>query len=64
MSKKILVTKEWHKQAMLAMDSEKENSAFIHGLRDFVLVHLDTSQQLKLEKEIDAYIEIFEARNK
>jgi hypothetical protein len=61
MAKKILVTKEWHKEAMYAMGEAKKHieksNAFIVGLRSFLLTKLTPEQQRELESEIDSFME-------
>ncbi|AUR92995.1 hypothetical protein NVP1181O_31 [Vibrio phage 1.181.O._10N.286.46.C9] len=64
MSKKILVTKEWHKEAMFAMHEadkyiEKSN-AFMNGLRSFLVTKLTPEQQIALESEIESFMQDFE----
>ncbi len=55
MAKKILVTKEWHNKAILAIQSEYKNAAFVEGLKMFLLTKLNPQQQIDLEKEIEEF---------
>lgn len=56
MTKKILVPKEWHSKAVLAIQSEYKNAAFVDGLKMFLLTKLTPDQQIKLEKEIEEFM--------
>lgn len=60
MSKKVIVTKEWHTKAMAALcesdKKQKEDSAFINGLQSFIATVLTPEQQKQLELEIDQFV--------
>ncbi|AUR92326.1 coil containing protein [Vibrio phage 1.170.O._10N.261.52.C3] len=64
MSKKILVTKEWHKKAMEALEKDEkeilEMQAYVGGLQNFLLTKLTPEQQNQLEKEIQDWMETYE----
>lgn len=64
MAKKILVTKEWHEQAMFAMhEADKHinhNESFINGLRSFLITKLTPEQQRQLEEEIESFMQEWE----
>ena len=60
MSKKILVTKEWHTLAMEAIQSQYENTAFVKGLEMFVLTKLTPVQQKELEAEVEDWVNHYE----
>jgi len=57
MPKKILVTKDWHKKAMAALESESRSRSFIQGLEMFLVTKLSPEQQKQLEIEINTFIE-------
>ena len=59
--KKILVTKEWHVRAMAAIKSQNENAAFIEGLQMFLCTKLSPEQQNELEKEVQEWMERYDA---
>ncbi|CAH9016146.1 putative coil containing protein [Vibrio phage 242E40-1] len=64
MAKKILVTKEWHEQAMFAMHEVDKhinhNESFINGLRSFLSKRLTQEQQEQLENEIESFMKEWE----
>lgn len=64
MGKKILVTKEWHEQAMFALHEVDKhinyNKSFINGLRSFLNKRLTPEQQKQLEDEIEIFMQEWE----
>tara|TARA_R110002012_G_scaffold159065_2_gene320706 strand:+ start:506 stop:700 length:195 start_codon:yes stop_codon:yes gene_type:complete len=64
MTKKIIVSKEWHSKAMAALyesdKKQKEDSAFVKGLQSFLITVLTPEQQRKLEGEIESFMQGWE----
>ena len=64
MSKKVIVTKEWHEKAMKALyESDKkvaELSAIVNGVNSFMLTKLTPEQQEQLEGEIKLFLQEWE----
>lgn len=59
MSRKILVTRKWHEEAMIAMREIDKVMAFKNGLESFILTKLTPQQQRDLELEIDSFMQDF-----
>lgn len=55
-SRKVIVSREWHKKAVSAIKSQKKHSAFINALTIFLNTKLTPEQQKQLESEIEDYI--------
>lgn len=57
MSKKILVSKDWHKKAMQVMKGHDETVAYVKGLQMFMMSKLTAKQQEELEDCIEKYLD-------
>lgn len=57
MSKKILVSKDWHTKAMQVMKEHDETVAYVKGLQMFMVSKLTIKQQEELEACIEEYLD-------
>lgn len=57
MSKRIVVSKEWHANAMVAIKCHEKNSAFMTALEVFINTKLTPEQQADFNTELNEWVD-------